>query len=208
MKNISKKVLNNIILPCFGILLIVYLFVVIFNVKTDKEDLSWQELLKGVTIGKVVDISGAANGSNAILEFSIDGKTYEKLIESTYVRGDKFKVEYRIKNHKDSKVLRDYPLFVEGENTKLVIGKLITYNSSIFRSSKFDYWVDKKKYERRQYEKENSKELYPNVEEGQLFVIEYWKQDPRRSIIYLDKPIDYISKWWKYKIDKNGKIIK
>lgn len=209
MKINSRKIINNIFLPGFGLLLIISFFVFLFKMKRDKEDLSWSELSKEITIGEVTDRAPGSKGSfRAVLSFIVDGKAYRKDIDVDYIKGEKFKVEYSVKNPNKSRVLKEYPLFTKGEKTSFVIGKLTNYNSFFSTSLRYEYWVGNKKYERRHYQKENSDELYPYVEEGQLFVVEYWEKDPRRSIIYLDRHIDYISRWWNYKVDVNGKIYK
>lgn len=208
MKINFRKLLNNVVLPVFGLSLIIYFFVFLFKIKTDGENIRWKALSKEFTIGEVVGRSKAAKGSSAVLMYSVEGKKIKKLIDTDYIKGEKFKVEYSVKNPNKSRVLKEYPLFTKGEKTSFVIGKLTNYNSFFSTSLRYEYWVGNKKYERRHYQKENSDELYPYVEEGQLFVVEYWEKDPRRSIIYLDRHIDYISRWWNYKVDVNGKIYK
>ena len=152
--------------------------------------------------------SGPKASGSAVATYVVDDKKFSVSIEESYVYGEKFQLEYNQDNPSESKIYRDLPVFQKDESTNYTIGRLISYDSWFFRDMVYKFWIENRFYGKCQYQENDSSSRYPNVKEGQLFVVEYWLENPKRSIIHLDKPINYISEWWKYKIDINGQIIK
>lgn len=139
------------------------------------------------TIGEVLSYEKGRKRS-AKVYFQYKKHNYITLISDYYVIGEKFIVEYEQENPKANRVRLDKPVFLKDEWICLTVGYLDTYNTNYFKSfSKFIYYVDGVKYVKLFEPIENSEVKYPNAKEGYNYEVKYWKHNPQRSIILLDK---------------------
>lgn len=152
------------------------------------------------TIGVLTkyDSGGANNGHYGVLKFKVnDSIFFSNAVTYDYVLGDKFVIDYEKNNPEINKVREDKPVFLNNEITGITICEIKRYNTFFFNELWFFYWVNGVKYERDYDAPINSDELYPNLKKGNLYKVKYWKENPQRSIILLNEPLDYISEWWK-----------
>jgi hypothetical protein len=142
------------------------------------------------TIGEVLGYEKGRKRS-AKVSFQHKKHNYFTLISDYYVIGEKFIVEFEQENPKANRVRLDKPVFLKDEWICLTVGYLDTYNINYFRSfSSFTYYVDGVKYEKLFEPLENSEVKYPNAKEGYNYMVKYWRYNPQRSIIVLDKKTD------------------
>lgn len=203
--NISKFLKELIV----ALLLVFTLGITIYKIISYQDSKYWNSVDKEQTIASVTGYtSGPKASGSAVATYIVNDKEYSVSIEEGYVYGEKFQLEYNRDNPSENKIYREFPVFQKDESTNYVLGKLISYDSWIFRDMVYRFWIEDRFYEQGQYQEKDSNEKYPKVEEGQLFVVEYWVDNPKRSIIHLDKPVEYIPQWWKYKVDENGETHK
>ncbi len=121
-------------------------------------------------------------------EYTVDGN-----YRSYYVKGEKYKLLYDSLNPYKCDVVQNTPLFLPSEKTKKTIGKVTClgkyfceyeYNDELSDNTGADFY-----FKRSQDLPYDYKIKYPNLKLGQEYLVEYWVNDYRRSIIYLDKPI-------------------
>ena len=139
----------------------------------------------GVVIG--YDKGGTSNRL-AILKFSVKEKNYFSRSSDDYDIGEKFIIEYEQKNPTINQVRLDKPIFLNNEKTSFKIGIIDNYNPNYFREISFIYFVDGKQYRQSYKPIENSKTEYPNVKEARKYIVKFWDENPKRSIILLNKP--------------------
>jgi len=199
--------LSPILIASFFVLLFVF---GIYELNEYQQNKKWNSLNIKKTIATVTDYEGGGvkGGGSSVATFYVRDSVYSRNIEISNIIGSKFIVEYNEVNPVENRIYREFPLFEIDEKTINVIGKLTRYNSSVLKSLEYEFFVEDKFYKHTQYEEKDTNDKYTNIKEGQLFMVKYWNKDFRRSIIHLDKPLEYISQWWKYKVDENGKIIK
>ncbi|MCH4554132.1 hypothetical protein [Aestuariibaculum lutulentum] len=203
--NISKFLKELIV----ALLLVFTLGITIYKIKSHQDNKYWDSVDKEQTITTVTGYtSGPKASGSAVATYIVNDKEYSVSIEESYVYEEKFQLEYNRDNPSENKIYRELPVFQEGELVNYTVGKLVSYNSWFFRNMVYKFWIEDRFYVEGQYQEEDSNTKYTNVEEGQLFVVEYWLDNPKRSIIHLDKPVKYISEWWKYKVDENGETHK
>jgi aminopeptidase-like protein len=123
----------------------------------------------------------------------IEKSSYSSVYDYKTVLGEKYilrvnpaqPTEYTIDNTK--------PLFTPDEQTIVVIGCIVSSSeykafTVVGRCLTFKYTVDEVEYERRQ-DISMSHKNFKNIKEGMYYVVRCWKENPQRSIIYLDEPI-------------------
>lgn len=118
-----------------------------------------------------------------------EGYSYMPNYEAYRIIGDKFKILYNPTNPKEFQVIEWEPVFTEDEETIQVIGEITTMGSIWGRSIEFTYKVNGQEYERWQYLPPDYEKRYPNLKEGNKYMVRAWAENPQRAIIYLDKPI-------------------
>jgi hypothetical protein len=86
----------------------------------------------------------------------------------------------------------DHPVFLPGEVTKYTVGKIrLPRKNDIL--IEFEYTISGVYYKRIQFlEGRHSSRNQPQLVNGATFLVEYWVQNPKRAIIYIDKPERYI----------------
>ena len=133
-------------------------------------------------------------GGSDYWEFYDNGKQY-KILEgaSAYiVPGEKCVLVYDSLQH-DINYLVDgtRPVFISGEVTKKTFGIIITDHVCItpksFKDIEFEYHVNGRYYNTCRTMPERKDTLC--VKRGDKFEVEYWQENPKRVIIYIDKPI-------------------
>jgi hypothetical protein len=140
-------------------------------------------------VGTVIGYNkGGTSMRPAILAFSLKERQYSVFISDNYDIGEKFIVEYEEKNPKKNRARLDNPVFLKNEKTSITIGIVTNYNPNYFREISFIYFVDGEKYEQNYEPIEESEIKYPDLKEGKKYKVKYWDENPKRSIILLDKP--------------------
>lgn len=201
-----SKFLKELIVALFVVVILGVSFYKIYSFQDNKH---WNSIEKENVIAVVTGYASGPKASNsAIATYVVKGEEYSLTIENGYVLGEKFRLEYNINKPSENRIFREFPVFEKNEKTNYVIGKLISYDSWFFRSDNYEFWINDKVYTEGNYHNKELKIKHPNIKEGKLYLVEYWVENPKRSIMHLDKPIKYISNWWNYKVDKDGKIIK
>ena len=110
--------------------------------------------------------------------------------------GEKFPLLYNPDNPKDVYVKRWQPLFLSDEVTGKITGE-ITYITELGFGVKqpgvsFEY-IDPgngQRIERSQKIPLDYQTQFPDLSVGQRYEVEYWLENPKRAIIYLDKPAE------------------
>lgn len=107
--------------------------------------------------------------------------------------GEKFYLLYNPDDPQDAFVQRWRPLFLPNERTGKTNGA-VTYITEVGFGVKapavdFEYVVEKEKITRTQEIPQDYKTQFPTLSEGQHFEVEYWQENPKRAIIYLDRPV-------------------
>lgn len=140
------------------------------------------------TYGEIVSFSssGGASGSNARIRYCV-GDCYYSSIDMTngMVIGEKFAVEYEATNPEKSIVHKSQPLFLDDEKTEKSIGYISDVGLVGNGWVRFKYSVNNVPFWHFQNFKKTN--LQPQI--GERYMIKYWLDDPRRSIIYLDQPV-------------------
>ncbi len=98
--------------------------------------------------------------------------------------GDKYEALYDSSNCRHVKILFYRPVFSDTEIVGVTTGEIYQVGPPfIFKPFvKFKYSVGERMYERFQ-----NLEKYPEVKKGAKFPVKYWVENPKRSIIYIEK---------------------
>jgi hypothetical protein len=108
------------------------------------------------------------------------------------IEGEKFEILYDSTDFTKQELLQYKPLFVEGEETKRITGKVRNIDLTQ-KTVRFKYEVEKdgvkKEYEKDQRLPKDFQQQYPALEIGKQYEVEYWTENPQRAIIYLKKSI-------------------
>lgn len=150
------------------------------------------------TIGEIVRFTQGtkSSGLGAVVQYIVDEIEYEKTIGSyankANIIGEKYKIKYDEKNPERCIVLTENPVFLKNEltqSTKGVIKKFSLTSHKGKTSFEYEYSIDDKKFSKSQTVLSNYKDLYPSLKEGATYQVEYWRKNPKRAIIHLDKPV-------------------
>jgi hypothetical protein len=156
------------------------------------------------TYATMIGSSTYRNGPQGIYEYYVDGKKFKHIghYDRDYVKGEKFKILYdSLHPAVDywSGFHSEKPIFLPSEHTEKVIGTIIDIGrySCLFKYYyKFsDNTIQIKNHDpyyiRSQYIglPKDYKTSRPDLKVGAQFLVEYWKDDYRRAIIYLDVPV-------------------
>jgi hypothetical protein len=173
--------------------------------------LDWVE-----TIGTLTETNYGGEGGAAKFRYVVNSVEFEEYSGAEichrgegYVKGEKYRIKANPQKPKEFEVLIWAPIFTSDEETARTIG-IVTkiYQPSITLwglledtissaySIRFKYCPDKwnNAIVRSQDMVPNFRKTYPNVKEGQQYVLEYLKNDPRRALIHMDKPIKMVNK--------------
>ena len=109
---------------------------------------------------------------------------------NTQVIGDKYEAYYDSEDSTIIEIIYSQPIFLDKESTFLTEAEIISTPSWYAPNRlKFAYTVNGKEYIRFQYISEVFESKYPNIKEGQKYLIKYCMKNPQRSIMNFDKPI-------------------
>ena len=182
------KVLEKIFWKIFPFLPLIILFSIIGIIFNYYRSLVPKENIKEA-IGVVIGYDkGGTSIRSAILKFNIKEKKYFSRSSDYYDIGEKFIIEYEQKNPAINQVRLDKPIFLKNEKTSYTIGIIDTYNPNYLREISFIYFVDGKQYKQSYKPIENSEIEYPDLKEAGKYIVEFWEENPKRSIILLNKP--------------------
>jgi hypothetical protein len=135
---------------------------------------------------------------DAKFEYYVSDKKYN--IEKTPLKykynviGEKFVLRYDKDNPEEAEIVSYKPLFLKEEKTNYVKGNILRlYNKfNLIGSSKYaidcEYIINGTTFIKSQDLPPNYKDIYPQLKEGDKYIVEYWLQNPKRAIIHLDKP--------------------
>lgn len=119
-------------------------------------------------IANVVKYSpGTMGGISSDLLFVYNNKKYSSTSSRTFVKGEKFVVEFDSLNPDKNKIRTDKPVFLSGEVTKYTVGYLDLLNTQIFKSIFFTYTVNGQKFTQKYEPEKGIDEKYPDFKEGQ-----------------------------------------
>lgn len=154
-----------------------------------------QREFKGKKIRTVATLNGTRWVNNRLGEYSyyVGNHTIKHNgdFTNTQVIGDKYNAYYDSEDSSTIEILYSQPVFLDEEvilSTEAEIVYAHPWHTP--NTVKFRYNVNGEEYIRFQDTEENFKNKYPNVKEGQKYLIKYWMKNPQRSIMYFDQPID------------------
>jgi hypothetical protein len=146
-------------------------------------------------VATLVEIRSYVRGGSTEWTFYDDkGKKYR--IESGHGDGDLVGMKYVIiydSLHPDlnNQIIPTHPVFIHGEKTVKTVCTIIRrgkcYPSRGDNEIVFEYHVNGRYYENYQQIRPRKDTICYNV--GDKFEGEYWQENPKRVIIYLDKPV-------------------
>jgi len=125
--------------------------------------------------------------NTCFVEYVVNGKVYEITYEddySNFIPGEKFNVKYVHSNPKISRLLIGKPIFDESDLTKITSGIIVKKNKN---SLVYTYEIDFIEYKKRAF---FSNKVIKKLSIGDKFEVEYWIENSRRSIIYINKAIE------------------
>lgn len=186
-----KLTLNSVV----GILIVTAIFGSVIYVYFIKEKFDFDK--NGVeNIGIVV--SDQQNSTSAPkFKHQVNGKEYV----GTYVAqlpgltiGEVFPLRYNPDNPREILVDLWEPLFLPNELISETVGEITCVSEVKFGSPRpavcFEYVADDETVNRLQELPMNYKTQFPKLIVGQRYEVDYWKENPKRAIIYLDKPVE------------------
>lgn len=144
---------------------------------------------KGETYAEIKEFkSKAGSGRVSVFEYIVNDNTHDfwGYYNNSLVIGDKFKLVYEKDKPGKSLILLDNPIFLETEETRLTHGKIVDIQYFNKKSIDFEYEVDGLIYSRTQVLPEDFENLFPDLEIGKNYNVNYLIDNPRRSIIYLE----------------------
>lgn len=133
-------------------------------------------------------------GGDDYWEFYDNGKRYRVIgwCPSSKVIGEKYKVVYdSLQPGSNYEIDSSVPLFISGEHigkaTGFIIEDNVCVSSKKYKTIGFEYHVNGRNYQTGQTIPPRKDTLCLKI--GDKFEVEYWKENPKRVIIYIDKPI-------------------
>jgi hypothetical protein len=152
---------------------------------------------KGIeNIGVVTTRKGTSKSMDEVTHY-VDGVRYRIGFNSQLpglTIGEIFYLLYNPDDPQDAFVQRWRPLFLSDEATGKTNGA-VTYITEVGFGVKapavdFEYVVGKEKITRTQEIPQDYKNQFPTLSVGQRYEVEYWQENPKRAIIYLDRPVN------------------
>ncbi|HOS83621.1 MAG TPA: hypothetical protein PK199_01760 [Bacteroidales bacterium] len=143
------------------------------------------------SVGEIIRIElNATNGSSAIIEYRYKGMAFETRIGSyankANIIGEKYQLEFDENKPENCKVYLDKPVFLENEKTIKttgVIKKISPTNHKELTGIVFEYKVKENSITRAQSISISLKDI---LSKGQEYTVEYWYNNPKRAIIYIE----------------------
>ncbi len=183
MKFLKRLWMITYVIVIPAVLLIFTLWIMGYFIKPYKVNDSWK-YSKGVIYqiqGSRVNVRNYITDSFGVVvgyydDYKGTGFCYPQL-------GEAFITLYNPNNIEEFLIQEWNPAFFKNEETKKTICKVIRISRS---SVSFEYIIDGKKYEKCQVLPSNYKNKYPTLNKGQNYEVEYWVENPLRSIMHLD----------------------
>ena len=143
------------------------------------------------TIGEIERFDFHVNGTEAYITYEVDEQQYHHWCsKSRYkinVIGEKFMIAYDSKDPSKSNIERHRPIFLQNEKTEYIEGKVVEF---YFNQIRFTYEVNGQTYKKSQHFLKQDFNKYKSlISIGDVCLIRYWIENPKRSIIYLDKSV-------------------
>jgi hypothetical protein len=146
---------------------------------------------KKITVATIInpEVIWLHGNTHSDLTYNANGKKYN--CTAYYLPGrvkdEKFLISYDTINPSQSELLIEKPIFLDNERTKKTVGTIKFPNrNTVFLE--FEYYVDNVKFHKTQILEKN-KVKNPGFKKGEKYEVEYWEENPQRSIIHIDKPI-------------------
>lgn len=163
---------------------------VVISSCTQKNNFIPKRLKSCTAVLTKLDVYERHGGSYDEFEFEVNGRIYKYRRFRTigYVLGDKFELVYdTIYPEGVRKLLAYKPVFLKDEKTGFTIGEVSFAKKSDYLFV-FKYKVNAIKHERIQF-LENEVRTFRSLSKGGVYMVEYWLDNPQRSILYYDQPI-------------------
>lgn len=140
------------------------------------------------TIATLVETHSISRGRAAYYKFVCSGiPTMSHGGSASYnsVIGEKYMAYYDSLDCDNLSIDWTRPLFLEDELTEMSMGEIVlSISSGILQPMvKFEYQVDGINYRQVQYMEDDFDKINPQIKEGATFQVEYWLQNPQRSIM-------------------------
>jgi len=146
------------------------------------------------TYATYVEHRSYVRGGDDYWEFYYNGKRYKVIgwCPTSKVIGEKYKIIYdSLQPGGNYEIDNSMPLFIPEEHIGKTIGIIIEdnvcVNSKKYKTIGFEYHVNGRNYQTSQTIPPRKDPLCLKI--GDKFEVEYWQENPKRVIIYLDKPI-------------------
>ena len=166
-----------------------------------KKNVVWKE-----TIGTICDRGLKASW----VCYEVDGKSYSEMVDGWYsntVIGEKYVMRYNVNDPKDIEIDSWHPVFEENERSFYATGRIleIQHHHNIFLTDDaviYVFEVHGKRIEKWIELPENYKQLYPSLQEDQLYNVQVWNKNIHRAVLRLDLPIREIKRGVKDSVSK------
>lgn len=152
---------------------------------------------KGIeNIGVVTSTKGTSKSMDGITHY-VEGEPYLVgfIALPGLIIGERFQLLYNPEDPQDAIVQRWHPVFLNSEARTMKVGKLIYITDVKFGTPQpcmsFEYPAGfGDTLQKMQGLPMNYKTRYPDLTVGQHYEVEYWQENPKRAIIYLDRPVE------------------
>lgn len=149
------------------------------------------------TIGYVVARTYGRVGTR-IFKYKVDGVVYESRGEQGLrgeTLGDAYEILYNPRNPEKIYVLDHRPVFLEHEQTNFTEGVIVgnvgtsQYRNYLNLYPKYKYFAQGRKFIRAQ-QIQIPVDSSIHIEKGMKFRVQYWVQNPQRSILLYNEPVE------------------
>ncbi|MDO3695925.1 hypothetical protein QVZ41_13825 [Wenyingzhuangia sp. chi5] len=206
MKNNHRNLKKEILIFTISLFVIVSFIVVLYKTYQYKDYESWNNKKIVEVDALVVDkeIGGGKGLLHSVIKYTINDTIYKTNISGYHTIGERLMIECEYNNYKNIRI-RKLPFFLDSEDCSYVLGKITKVEKGEIY---FTYWNNNKPIEyKHSIFGEFSKKLLP-INKKKLYVVQFLKKNPKRSLIHLDKSVNYTNYWWKYNVNNNGEIYK
>lgn len=133
---------------------------------------------------------------NRKIRYEVNGQYYSQRFYKSYYgmvpKGEKYELKYNPNNPLEIEICYSCPIFLEDENTKIIVGEVKQVEwvgGKIYKHLfLYSYTIGGVKKVKEQGLPINFREIYPELEEGQRYYVEFWLDDPDRAVMHLNKP--------------------
>jgi len=158
---------------------------------------SSQKNMKPIIWKEVIGQLDARGYHEGTIYYLVDTTLYRgpfKFKNVDAVSGERYTMRYNV--NKPTEIEIDYwnPVFEIGEKTYFSHATITKVKGiSTFHPKavvRYSFQVNGTTYKKWVYLCPNYKQIHPNLQDGQQFIIEYWAKDINRVVLHLDKPIN------------------